>query len=152
MNSTPELSSDLFKQSSTEEIVGRINGIFTDENNFRFLHTEGGEPNQPIMFTIGGRLFGYDPKHSVGVQIDSCVYEKIGRVRRVEIVDMDRRGVARASYLATDDEIIDGLTRQPLDQTEKNNLNHWLNETRWNAAYTEILSHGPLRLVKTLTK
>ncbi len=135
------------KQASVEDLVGQIDGIFSDERNCKFLQVEG-ELDQPTTISIGGRLFGYDPKHSVGVQIDSRVYDKVGLVRRIEFVDMNRSSIVRECFLATDGEIVDGLTQQPLDQTGRNNLSFWLNETWWGSDYTKRLSQRTAKTSK----
>jgi hypothetical protein len=93
--------------------------------------------NTPAIITLGGRLYGYDPFHSVAVELKGCVDKKLGTIYGIRICD-DKTSLEE--YCVSEQAVFNLQKDQILDSTEVQELFFWVEQTKWDEYHTRIFT------------
>lgn len=95
--------------------------------------------NIPAELTLGGRLYGYDPFHSVAVELKGIVDKVRGPIYGIRICDDE---TCLEEYVISDESVFNLGKDHASDNAEIKDLYFWVEQTKWNEYHTQMFAEG----------
>ena len=91
----------------------------------------------PAEITLGGRLYGYDPVHSVAVELKGYVNKERGPIFGIRICGDNN---CLEEYVVSKDNVYNFGKLRDSDNAEIQNLFMWVERTKWNEYHTQMFA------------
>jgi hypothetical protein len=91
----------------------------------------------PAGLTLGGRLNGYDPQHSVAVELKGFIDNTLKPIYGIRICNNE---TCLEEYIISEDEVFNLAQDRVSDDAEIRDLFFWVEQTRWNEFHTQMFA------------
>ncbi|HUD07559.1 MAG TPA: hypothetical protein VMQ52_00550 [Candidatus Saccharimonadales bacterium] len=127
-----------------DSLNSQINEIFEEHIDI-VASVEADIPVMSDMMALTGQLYGYYPKHSVKVELTTCLLDddESGRVLRCAYFYYKK--ICVAEYIISRQQVLGVPDYQLLDRDKIADLSFWLSETRWNERDTLFYASKPVK-------